>query len=99
MTEIVVRCDGDMAEGWTCSVTLGQGGHAVSTHTVRVRAADLARLAPAAATPDDLVAQSFAFLLERESPRSILRSFDLLDIARYFPEYEADLKRRMQART
>jgi hypothetical protein len=40
---------------------------------------------------------SFAFLLERESPQMIIRSFDLLDIARYFPEYEATIRRRAAA--
>jgi hypothetical protein len=39
-----------------------------------------------------LVERSFAFLLEREPPGSILRSFDLLEIARYFPEYEATIR-------
>jgi hypothetical protein len=34
-----------------------------------------------------LVRASFAFLLDRESNTSILRSFDLSVIERYFPEY------------
>jgi hypothetical protein len=35
-----------------------------------------------------LVQKSFEFLLERESNTSILRSFDLPVIQRYFSEYE-----------
>ncbi len=35
-----------------------------------------------------LVKASFEFLLEREPNTSILRSFDLPVIGRYFPEYE-----------
>ena len=35
-----------------------------------------------------LVKKSFEFLLEREPNTSILRSFDLPVIGRYFPEYE-----------
>lgn len=96
MTVIAVRCDGNHAVGWACEVTIGEGGRTVSTHAVRVRSADLARLAPTAVSPEDLVERSFAFLLERESPESILPSFDLLDIARYFPEYEADIRRRIR---
>ena len=38
--------------------------------------------------PIDLVRRSFAFLLEREPKESILRSFDLPEIGRYFPDYE-----------
>lgn len=88
MASISVSCEGDANEGWTCHVTLADGGRDVSTHQVRVRAADLSRLDPGATGPDQLVKASFAFLLEREAPESILRSFDLTDIARYFPEYD-----------
>ena len=37
---------------------------------------------------NEVIARSFAFLLERESNSSILRSFDLPVIQRYFGEYE-----------
>ena len=36
----------------------------------------------------EIIARSFAFLLERETNSSILRSFDLPVIQRYFGEYE-----------
>ncbi|MFP4384841.1 MAG: hypothetical protein ACLFST_05240 [Spirochaetia bacterium] len=36
----------------------------------------------------DLIKKSFEFLLKRESKESILSSFDLPTIQRYFPEYE-----------
>jgi hypothetical protein len=41
------------------------------------------------------VRESFEFLLERESPTSILRQFSLGDISRYFPEYPQELARRL----
>jgi hypothetical protein len=94
MVSISVSCDGNADEGWTCHVTLRKGGPDVSTHTVRVRAADLSRLDPGATDPDRLVKASFAFLLEREAPESILRSFDLTDIARYFPEFDNEFPAR-----
>jgi hypothetical protein len=94
MTVIEVRCDDGATTGWACRVTLSEAGREVSSHDVRVSATDLARLAPDAADPTALVTASFEFLLERESPRSILRSFALLDIARYFPEYEASIRKR-----
>jgi hypothetical protein len=94
MPTIDVRCSGSAESGWTCAVDIGDEGRTVTSHEVRVRDEDLGRLAPAAADPTELVRASFAFLLERESPRSILRSFDLLEIARYFPEYEATIRGR-----
>jgi hypothetical protein len=71
-------------------VTLREGGIEISTHRVRVWAADLSRYLPGATEPSELVKASFAFLLERESPEMILPTFDLSDIARYFPEYDIE---------
>lgn len=89
MTTIHVRCAGHATDGWTCAVALRDDGREVTSHEVTVRSADLARLAPDATDPTDLVERSFAFLLEREPPSSILRRFDLPVIGRYFPDYEA----------
>ena len=53
---------------------------------------------PARFGDDDLervVRTSFQFLLEREPASSILREFSLDVIARYFPEYEDELPRRL----
>ena len=90
MASISVNCEGYADEGWTCHVILREAGIDISTHRVRVWAPDVARLAPGATEPDELVKASFAFLLEREAPEMILRSFDLTDIARYFPEYDSE---------
>ncbi len=78
-------------DGWTCHVTVTEGSTSTS-HEVTVSGPDLDRLAPGAATPDDLVGRSFRFLLARESKESILRQFDLPLIGRYFPEYEATIR-------
>lgn len=42
-----------------------------------------------------LVKESFEFLLERETPTSILREFPLTTISEYFPEYVDELRRRL----
>jgi hypothetical protein len=99
MASISVRCEGNPEEGWTCHVTLCDGGLDISTHRVRVRATDLSRFDPGATEPNELVKASFAFLLERESPGMILRSFDLTDIARYFPEYNREFPARPRQAT
>ena len=44
---------------------------------------------------EDLIQSSFEFLLEREPKESILRKFDLPVIARYFPEYERAIRKRL----
>jgi hypothetical protein len=74
------------ANGWTCEVKIAEGGRTLSDHTVDVTKADVQRLAPQSSV-EDLVKRSFAFLLEREPPQSILRRFALTDIERYFPDY------------
>ena len=82
-----------VGDGWDCMVTVRDGSE--TRHRVRVSRADLARLAPGASDPVDLVEASFAFLLEREPKESILREFDLTVIGRYFPDYEREVGHRL----
>ena len=63
-------------------------------HTVTLDRPTLDDLAPGA-TPEALVAASFDFLLEREPPGSILRTFELPIIGRYFADYPDEIRRRM----
>ncbi len=89
--EVDARPSGD---GWSCEVTIDDG-RGTSRHRVAVRQSDLERLAPGAVDPVGLVRASFAFLLEREPKESILSSFDLPVIGRYFPEYERTIRGRV----
>lgn len=59
----------------------------VTEHDVRLTQ-DYARQLGGDNDPEALIRRSFEFLLERESNTSILPSFDLGLIGRYFPEYE-----------
>ena len=63
-----------------------EDGASRTEHEVSVTPDDVARYAPGESAERLLIA-SFEFLLEREPKESILRSFELGDIARYFPEY------------
>ncbi len=94
---VEVQCSGDARVAWTCFATVLDEGRRVSEHEVRVTPEDLARLAPAAVDPTDLVERSFAFLLEREPPSSILRAFDLSVIDRFFPDYESTIRKPTRA--
>lgn len=59
-----------------------------TTHHVTVKPAYAMRLTQGKVSAENLVKQSFEFLLQREPNTSILRHFDLSVIAHYFPEYE-----------
>lgn len=61
-----------------------------SEHQVTIGESDRSRV-PDGASPADLVAASFEFLLEREPKESILPSFELRVISRYFPEYDDEI--------
>ena len=59
-----------------------------TTHLVSINPHYASKLNAGKITNTQLVEKSFKFLLERESNISIMRSFDLSVIARYFSEYE-----------
>lgn len=76
---------------WQVTVKAGVTTH----HRVRVTQEDLERFA-AGCPAEDLLRESFRFLLEREANTSILDSFDLPIIGRYFPEYEPEIRKRLR---
>ena len=59
-----------------------------TTHQVSIEPNYALKLTAGKITTAQLVEKSFEFLLEREANTSIMRSFDLSVIARYFHEYE-----------
>jgi hypothetical protein len=81
--------------GWRCSVTVGDDPSA-TRHDVEVSAATLRALAPAAGDPVELVRASFEFLLAREPRESILRTFELPLIGRYFADWEDEITERLR---
>lgn len=70
-------------------------GTEMTGHRVRVPEGFLDDLLLAEADPEVVVRESFEFLLEREPATSILREFSLEEIARFFPEYPNELRRRL----
>ena len=63
-------------------------GPSATVHTVTVTPEYLQKLTAGQASAETLIEKSFEFLLERESNTSILRTFDLPMLQRYFREYE-----------
>ena len=84
----------DHDDSYEFQVTVKEG-KGESRHRVTLRKGDYQELAAGKASPEDLAAESFRFLLEREPKESILRSFDLMVIGRYFPEYRREIVRRL----
>lgn len=68
-----------------------------TVHTVTVSPAHHRRLTGGRAGPEALVEASFRFLLEREPNTAILSAFEIDEIGRYFPEYEAAMQARFGA--
>ncbi len=82
------------AQGGTFLVVVTEG-HSRSSHEVVLDDEYYRRLTAGRIAPEELVRRSFEFLLEREPKESILASFRLPIIARYFPEYEREIARRI----
>ena len=93
MADIEVKSS-DRGDAFEFQVTVREG-KSQTQHRVTLDKADYERLTGGRASPEDLVSESFRFLLEREAKESILRSFDLTIVARYFPEYERQIKGRL----
>jgi hypothetical protein len=91
MSEIAVECS-PVDSGWLACITVTDHGSS-REFEVGVSDAELAHFDPGAADPTQLVRRSFEFLLAREPKESILRSFGLSIIVRYFPEYEREIRR------
>ena len=80
--------------GDSYEVTLVDGGRERTRHQVTVEPGQLERYG-GGAPAEELLRESFAFLLEREPPESILRSFPVEAIEGYFPEYPAEIGKRL----
>ena len=92
--EVHTRTRTNQGEPYEFQVTVKEGG-TETRHRVTLRQADYERLSGGQASPEALVRESFRFLLEREPKESILRSFELTVIGRYFPAYERQIARRL----
>lgn len=83
------------SDGWSFRVTVSEGS-SQTTHRVTMSRNSYQQLTNEACTPEELVRRSFEFLLEQEPKESILREFEITVISRYFPDYEAEITRRIR---
>lgn len=83
------RSDGDPL-GFRVAIDDGRG---TSEHSVTLARGDYERLSNDEEPAEQFVERCFLFLLERESKESILATFDIAVISRYFPEFETEIGR------
>lgn len=79
----------DDARAYRLTVRVREG-RGETTHEVTLARELLTRLG-GGESAEAFAKRCFAFLLEREPKESILRSFDVSVIARYFPEFEREI--------
>ena len=70
-----------------------KGERGETRHRVTMSRETYQRLTASKHTPEQCVEAAFRFLLDREPKESILRSFDVAVISRYFLEFEQELSR------
>ncbi|HEX6208029.1 MAG TPA: hypothetical protein VF058_06665 [Actinomycetota bacterium] len=87
MAEITVEPQGD------AFFVRVDDGSTQTTHTVTVSDEDFERLGSGYGSREDFVTACFEFLLEHEPKESILSTFDVSVIPRYFPEFEDEIRR------
>jgi len=81
-------------DGWAFLVRVSEAD-GQTEHRVTVARADYERLTNLAVLPEVLVHKTFEFLLARERKEAILRQFELMVVATYFPEFETELNRTL----
>jgi hypothetical protein len=92
LSQIEIDCS-PAVRGWLARVTVTERGSS-REFEVSISPDELRRFGGDASDPAALVRRSFEFLLAREPKESILRSFELSDIGRYFPDYEREIRGR-----
>jgi hypothetical protein len=88
MAVIEVTCTGQ-GEPLSFEVVVRNGKE--SRHHVTMARETWKRLTAGKHAPEECLRAAFRFLLDREPKEAILRRFDVIVIARYFPEFEQEL--------
>jgi len=90
MTNIVVQSLDSNDELLVFRVQVNEGD-SQTTHKVELNRDEYQSLTDGKVSAEEFIHCSFEFLLERESKESILSSFNISVISRYFPEYGREI--------
>lgn len=80
---------------WLVSVEIGEDSSDSTTHDVSIDDEYYHYLTSGTHSIEELVEETFKFLLEREDKEIILRNFDLHQISNYFRDYEDVITERL----
>ena len=92
MAGVEVDLTDETDEGYAFRVVVVDAGRE-ARHHVTLSSADFERLAAEGEEPEVFVERCFEFLLAREPASSILETFDVSVIGRYFPEFEEEISK------
>ena len=76
-------------------VTVSGSGGSFS-YQVKASTKDLENFGVSDVPVIEVISEAFQFLLEREGPSTILSSFELPVIAKYFPEFKTEIGKRFK---
>jgi hypothetical protein len=76
-------------QGWSFFVEID--GNGITSHEVKLKEGTWNELKAGREKPEELIIDSFKFLLERESNNAILKKFNLELIGEYFPEFKEEI--------
>ena len=93
MVEVVQTGSGDPLE-FDVTVADGRGE---TRHRVTMSKATYQKLTAGKVGAEQCIRAAFSFLLEREPKESILSRFDVTVIGRYFPSFEREIGRYLEA--
>lgn len=96
MAEITIEKETATSSGWKFVVKV-ISVDSTTEHAVTISKEDWQSLTEELITPQELVVKSFEFLLARESNESILRTFDVTVISKYFPDFPAEIKKALNS--
>lgn len=89
---IEIKKEETTENGWKFEVLVGRRDEAAS-YAVTLDKEYWQELTDGKYDAAELVRRSFGFLLSREPKESILRSFDLRIIRKYFPDFETEIRK------
>jgi len=99
MAEAVIQLKNENERWWEFEVSI-QEEKSSSQHTVTLGKEFYEKMAAGRPLePSEIVKKTFEFLLEREAKETILRSFDLTSVSRYFPDYEEALRKSLHIKS
>lgn len=90
MIDIKIKETKKTEAGWQFNVLLIENGEDLEFE-VDLDKDYYQKLSKGKIPPQDLIKKSFRFLLDREGKESILYSFNLKVIQKYFPNYESEI--------